>query len=241
MVFFAAHRLSLVAESRGLLPACDTWASLWGVGFPWSTGSRAGGHQQLQLAGSVVEQGLSCRVTDEAIGLMSPDQQANSQPRNHQQSPALRWLTTVSDTASRCVGGVSGIQHYYWREQDPNQELPDWRFDGTLPSKKQTWNCEQSSLDLHYCQKAVTAGGSAAAGREGSLCGSPPAPELDSQPETLRPGKTHGSSTPSSAPHPSPRAAKGHLGTWWSHSGILNHGLPNNKCSLENWKEHIKK
>ena len=86
--------------------------------------------------------------------------------------------------------------------------------DGASPSKKQTWNCEQSSLDLHYCQKAVTAGGSAAAGREGSLCESPPAPELDSQPETLRPGKTHGGSTPSSAPHPSPRAAKGHLGTW---------------------------
>ena len=95
------------------------------------------------------------------------DQQANSQPWNHQQSPALRRLTTVSDIASRCFGGVSGSQRYCWRQQDRNQELPDWRFDGTLPNKKQAWNCEQSSQDLHCCEKAVTASGSAPARREG--------------------------------------------------------------------------
>lgn len=166
------------------------------------------------------------------------DRQANSQPWNHQQ---IRWLTMVSDIASRCFGGVSGSQHYCWRQQDPNQELPGWRFEGTLPNKKQAWNCEQSSQDLHYCEKAVTASGSAPARREGLRVREPSCPRLASQPETLRPGKTRSGSSHSSAPDPSPRAAKEHLGTWWSHPGILNRALPNNKYSLENWKERIKK
>lgn len=164
------HGRSLVAESRGLLSACDTWASHGGggCGSLWSTGSRAGGLQQPQHMGSAAPSHVESSQMRQLNSCLL-DQQANSQPRNHKQSPALRWLTTVSDTASRCFGGVSGSQHYCWRWQDPNQELPDWCFDGTLPSKKQTWNCEQSSLDLHYCQKAVTASGSATTGREG-LC-----------------------------------------------------------------------
>ena len=124
MVFFAAHRLSLVAESRGYCVVAIHGLLTEGA-FLVATGSRAGGLQEWHHMGSVTPSQVESSQTRQLNSCLL-DRQANSRSLNHQQSPALRRLTTVSDTASRRFGGVLGVSTM---AEDSQTQIKDYQTD----------------------------------------------------------------------------------------------------------------